>query len=319
MKSKPANLIAGILLFMILAAPSISFDAMIPAYLNLPEHIKSMAIIDRSPREKKLLNVLEGGITGESIGQDDIASKMCIEGLYSQLKRSNKIEIVRTSVQMKGNDGPVDFAHPLSWDSVKKLCEEHNVAAILSIEYFDTDYVGNKMQAKVGFRIYDPEEQMITDQFALSHSVVVDRRNPDFINLVTSYVDQDAIKNLSYEAGIIYGERIAPYWVRVTRQYYNRPKRDENLAYGSRMMEVNDWNSAIPALEEAVRTGKRKVQGRAAHNLAVIHEILGDYLTAKEWAQKAWGMYRNKDSKEYTYALNQRIREIEVLRAQLEE
>ena len=84
------------------------------------------------------------------------------------------------------------------------------------------------------------------------------------------------------------------------------------------MMEVNDWDAAIPALEEATNSRKRKVRGRAAHNLAVIYEILGDYKKAKEWAQKAWGMHRNKDSKEYTYRLNQRIREIERLEAQLE-
>jgi hypothetical protein len=316
MKSKILNILAGALLFIIFAAPSISFDAMIPSVINLPEHIKSIAIIDRSERETKLIHVLEGGITGEGIGQDKIASKMCIDGLYKQLKNSGNFEIIRTNIQMKGTDGPTDFMHPLNWNMVKKICKENQVDALISLEYFDTDYVGNEMKAKVGFRIYDPAIKGLTDQYAFNHSVYVDRKNPDFIDLVTSYPDPDAVKNLSYEAGVIYGQRLAPYWIRVTRIYYNRPKRDDNLAFGARMMEVNDWDSAIPALEEAVRSGKRKVQGRAAHNLAVIHEILGDYNIAKEWAQKAWGIYKNKDSKEYTYVLNRRIQEIEVLKAQ---
>ncbi|MGC9343490.1 MAG: DUF6340 family protein [Bacteroidales bacterium] len=316
MKKKILNLIAGVAVFMIFAAPSISFDAMIPSLLNLPDHIESIAIIDRSKRDTKFINVLEGGITGESIGQDEIASKMCIQGLYNQLTNTGKLKVIRPGIQMKGSDGPTDFAHPLPRDIVTKLCKENGVDAIISLEYFDTDYVGDQMKAKVGFRLYDPAIKGLSDQYALTHTVHVDRRNPDFIDLVTSYMDADAIKNLSYEAGVIYGQRIAPYWIRISRVYYNRPKRDNNLAFGARMMEVNDWDSAIPALEEAVRNGKRKVQGRAAHNLAVIYEILGDCEKAKEWAQKAWGMYRNKDSKEYTYALNQRIREIEVLKQQ---
>ena len=175
------------------------------------------------------------------------------------------------------------------------------------------------MRAKLGVRIYDLATKSIIDEYAFNHSIYAEHRNPELINLVNSYFNEDLIKNLSYEAGVIYGQRIAPYWIRITRQYYNRPKRFDNLAFGARMMEVNDWDAAIPALEEATNSRKRKVQGRAAHNLAVIYEILGNYEKAKEWAQKAWGMYRNKDSKEYTYQLNQRIREIERLEAQLEE
>ena len=319
MKSRMLNLILGTGIFMILAAPSISFDAKMPAYINLPGHIKSVALIDRSPRENKVINVIEGVITGERIGQDNIAARVCLDGLYNQLTNSGKLEVTRTNIHLKGAQTAIDFAQPLPWNEVSRICKEYSTDALLSLEFFDTDYVGNEMKAKVGFRIYDPVNKIIVDQFVLHHGIVAHPRNPDFINLLSGYVDQDAIKSLSYEAGIIYGQRISPYWERITRIYYNKPRGDKNLAFGSRMMEVNDWDSAIPALNEAVNKGKRKVQGRAAHNLAVIHEILGDYSTAREWAQKAWGIYKNKDSKEYTYILNQRIREIESLRGQMGE
>lgn len=319
MKSRILNLLAGIGVFMIFAAPSISFDAMVPAWISLPDHIKSIAIIDRSEREKKIVNIIEGGITGEGIGQDDIASKMCLKGITDQLNNSDRYKIVRTNIQMKGNDAPMDFAHPLSWKFLEQMSKKHSADAVLSLEYFDTDYIGNQIKAKVGIRIYDIKNRNIIEEYAFNHEIYADRRNADFVDLVTSYMDQDIVKNLSYETGVIYGQRITPYWIRLTRQYYNRPKRFDNLAFGARMMEVNDWDAAIPALEEATKSRKRKVRGRAAHNLAVIYEILGDYEKAKEWAQIAWGMHRNKDSKDYTYQLNQRIREIERLEAQLDE
>jgi hypothetical protein len=317
MKLKILNLLAGIFIFMLFAAPSISFDAKVPSWIILPDHISSIAVIDRSQRDAKLVNIIEGGITGEGIGQDDIASKMCIKGIVDQLSNSDKYKVVRTNVQMKGKDNATDFAHPLHWKFIEQVCKENNTDAVLSLEYFDTDYIGNHMKAKVGIRIYDLTTRSISDEYAFNHEIFADHRNPDFIDMVTSYMDQDAIKNLSYEAGIIYGQRIAPYWIRVSREYYNRPKRFDNLAYGARMMEVNNWEAAIPALEEATKAKKRKVRGRAAHNLAVIYEILGDYSKAKEWAQIAWGKYENKDSKQYTYILNQRIREIEQLEAQM--
>ena len=158
MKSRILNLLGGIAAFMIFAAPSISFDAMIPAWISLPDHIESIAIIDRSEREKKIINVIEGGITGEGIGQDDIASKMCLKGINDQLKNSNRYKIVRTNIQMRGKDAPMDFAHPLHWKFIEKICNENNVDAILALEYFDTDHIGNQLKAKVGIRIYQSPE-----------------------------------------------------------------------------------------------------------------------------------------------------------------
>ena len=84
------------------------------------------------------------------------------------------------------------------------------------------------------------------------------------------------------------------------------------------MMEVNDWVSAKSALLIAVESGrKRKIKGRAAHNLAVVHEIEGNLEEAKSWAQIAWGKYRNKDSRDYLYDINQRINEVQILDQQL--
>jgi len=89
-----------------------------------------------------------------------------------------------------------------------------------------------------------------------------------------------------------------------------------NIKIGARMMEVNNWDEAIVYLSEAVNTGKRKTKGRAAHNLAVVYEILGDLETAKLWAQDAWAKYRNKGSKNYSFILGNRIKEQRVLEYQ---
>jgi len=51
----------------------------------------------------------------------------------------------------------------------------------------------------------------------------------------------------------------------------------------------------------------------------VVYEILGDLDQAKEWATTAWGVYKNKKSRDYGYILTLRIQERERLRQQLEE
>ena len=52
------------------------------------------------------------------------------------------------------------------------------------------------------------------------------------------------------------------------------------------MMEVNDWDAAKEALFQAVENGHRKTKGKAAHNLAVIFEIEGNFGEAKAWHRK---------------------------------
>ena len=88
------------------------------------------------------------------------------------------------------------------------------------------------------------------------------------------------------------------------------------MAEGARMMEVNNWDAAIESLTRAYNTGRRKTKGRAAHNLAVINEILGQNEKALEWAQAAWGKHKNRKSREYADILRQRINEVALIKAQ---
>ena len=85
------------------------------------------------------------------------------------------------------------------------------------------------------------------------------------------------------------------------------------------MMEANDWDHAIEALNTALENGHRKTKGRAAHNLAVVQEILGDLEQAREYARMAWGKYKSRKSRDYGFILNERIKEQELLEYQLEE
>ncbi len=160
------------------ATRNIYFDARAPAMLNIPRHIQSLAIIDRSVPENKDLNLLEGIITGEGVKQDKLATRIVIDGLAQSLQNSTRYDVIRTAEQMKGSGAGGRFPVPLSWEEIE-------------------------------------------------------------------------------------------------RDYFTRPRKNPYLAEGARMMEVNDWDRAISALKKALETGDIKTMGRAAHNLAVVYEILG--------------------------------------------
>lgn len=311
--------------FLLLAAPTMNFNVMVPAEVSFPTHIRSVAMIDRTQPEDKVISAIEGGLTGELIGEDKLATQILMDGIHSILVNSETLDFKRTREVLQGGS-PVSSAFPtaLDWEVISELCEKYQVDAILAIEIFDSDYIivpgMNQMASvKAGIRVYDPAGRNILDQYLFSHRVDLGGNVQSLDAAIGGLIRKnDAIRDVSFEAGTIYGRRISPSWYRVSRKYYKRSKRDQNLAEGARMMEVNDWRAAREALQRAVETAKkRKTRGRAAHNLAVVSEIEGNLSEAKTWAQAAWGKYKNKDSRDYLYDINRRISEMQILEQQL--
>jgi hypothetical protein len=62
---------------------------------------------------------------------------------------------------------------------------------------------------------------------------------------------------------------------------------------------------------------RRKIAGRAAYNIAVGWEVLGEIEKAKEWASMAYTEYNEKMAKEYYDQLVYRQREEAIMRRQM--
>jgi hypothetical protein len=315
----------------------IHFNAQVPAPFSIPHHIQSLAIIDRSIPEDEDVNLLEGILTGEGLRQDKLATQIVIDGLNQSLQNSSRYQVTRTTEKMKGSGAGSTFPEPLDWDRVTELCEEYDVDALVSLETFDSDFLithgtrtggerGLEIYAQgvatvdCGFRMYDYRNRDIPDQYHFSHKELWEAGGNTITAAVATLLNKnEAIRRASFQAGIVYGERITPSWVRIHREYFKKSKRNPYLAEGARMMEANDWDRAIEANMTAVETGRFKTKGRACHNLAVIYEILGDLDEAKRWATDAWGRYGIRKSRNYGYILTGRINEQRLLENQLQE
>lgn len=335
MKNIIKLLIAGTVILNSCAASRISFDVLAPAPVYIPNSVKSLAIIDRSLPENADLNKLEGILTGEGREQDRLSTQFVIDGLNQSLGNNNRYTVIRTDKIMKGSGSGILFPPPLEWNQVDALCKEYDVDAIVSLETYDSDFVlaaasapgrnllelnaSGVVTVNCGFRMYYPLERSIIDEFHFSHNMNWNAGGNAILAAANTIMNKNrAIRDASHAAGIIYGERITPVWLYVSRDYYKKSKSTPDLDEGARMMQLNEWDQAIAALERAEQGGHRKDRGRAAHNLAVVYEILGDLELAKEWTTVAWGRYREKKSRDYGYILTRRISDRQRLEAQLQ-
>ncbi len=303
--------------FLILAAPTMNFNVIIPALIDIPDHIKVAAMIDRTLVDDDASNVIEGIITGELIGEDKLATQILMDGVHAMLQNAATISIKRTTeVYSGGSPFSAAFPEPLSWEEIEALCDKYQADAIVAIEKFDSDFIiipgaSQVVTVKAGIRMYDPALKSIIDQYQYSHKENFGTGELSIEAAINGLISKNAaVKEASYEAGIAYGRRLSPSWYRISRKYYRKSKGDDVFAEGARMMEINDWYAAKEALLLAMDTGHRKTKGRAAHNLAVVYEIEGNLEEAKVWVQAAWGKYKNKKSKDYLYDLNRRINEV---------
>jgi hypothetical protein len=302
--------------FLFLAAPNMNFNVITPALIDVPDHIKVAAMIDRTLAKDDASNVIESVLTGELIGEDKLATQILMDGVHAMLKNAATVSIKRTTeVYPGGSSISAAFPEPLSWEDIEALCKKYQADAIVAIEKFDSDFiiipgVNQTATVKAGIRMYDPASKSIVDQYQYSHQESWGSGELSIEAAINGLISKNAaVKEASYEAGIAYGRRLSPSWYRISREYFRKSKGDDVFAEGARMMEINDWFAAKEALFQAVENGHRKTKGKAAHNLAVVCEIEGNLEEAKAWAQAAWGKYKNKKSKYYLYDLNRRINE----------
>ena len=278
--------------FLVLAAPTMNFNVIIPALIDVPGHIKVAAMIDRTLVDDETSNVIEGVITGEMFGEDKLGTQILMDGVHAMLENAATVKI----------KGPLRFI-PEVHLSVRlsqsrfhgkrlKCSEKYKVDAIVAIEKFDSDFiivpgVNQTATVKAGIRMYDPESKSIVDQYQFSHQESWGSGQLSIEAAINGLISKSAaVKEASYEAGIQYGRRLplpgTGYHGHISRSQkgmmFLQKRKDDG---GQRL--VCCQRGPVPG------SGKWAPQdkGKAAHNLAVVCEIEGNLEDAKGWAQEA--------------------------------
>ncbi|MCA1757044.1 MAG: DUF6340 family protein [Bacteroidales bacterium] len=336
MKKIHLSILTIVLLITGCSSARISFDTLAPSPVYIPSDIKNVTVINRTVPENSEVNRIEGIITGEGEGDDIAFATLVTAQLTDNLNRSDRFSAGHSDKVLPGSGIGGVLPYPLPWEMVTDLCNESGTDALIALESYDSDFtvsaapamganalgIGTaaKTTVRCGFRFYYPSERIILDEFIFSHQLSADNTALPVLGTINSIARRkEAIMKASSQAGSVYASRVLPNWILTTREYYKKGKGNPDLETGARMMELNRWNNAIESLSAAMESGHRKVRGRAAHNLAIVYEILGDLNNASEWAAVAWGEYREKRSREYSRHLRDRINQQRLLEQQLNE
>ena len=305
-----------------------------PAPVFLPSDIKTIGIIDRSlPSEKnekidKLDKILS--IEGKDLDKD--GAHESVIGLFDELKNNNRLTEVKIidKPDIK-SPGLGIFPAALSWNKIEQICNENNVDAVFILSFYDTDAkvtykavpvevsgpLGVKIKAlehhatiatliKTGWRIYDPSNKIIRDEFLVRENVVSRGKGINPLKAAKAIMGRkEAVLSVSNTIGHNYALRILPYSIRVSRDYYVRGT--DNFKIAKRRAQTGNWDGAAELWEREVSNPKGKIAGRACYNMAIINEINGDLNTAVDWASRSYTDYKDKMALRYLNLLKNRI------------
>jgi hypothetical protein len=339
------------LLIFIFAAATLASCKMNQLYLNVTEpapvtlskHIKKAGVINRSmpTDETKILDVLDKALSLEGVDLDRDGAMQAIKGLSDELMNNARFDEVKTLSDIDFRTPKLGiFPAPLSWEIVDKICRETGTDALFALEYYDTDtrlnysttdggtkeVLGVKVPVavhhanmetivKTGWRIYDPANRVIADEFNHFQSVVFSGDGPTPLVALAGLIGRkDAIIEVSNRAGHGYALRLIPFRNRVYRDYF--VKGTDNFKIAKRRAQMDQWDDAGLLWEKETENPKAKIAGRACYNMGIINEINGNVEEALEWVRKSYTDYNTRQAREYSRILENRLYKLHVLQEQ---
>ena len=186
---------------------------------------------------------------------------------------------------------------PLTFSQAERLCTDYQADALLTlnqlvlydiVESFPTDegtyYAYLQAYAQSHWTIhYAGQLREVTFTQAdtlLWESQLHYNRTQSLSDLPSR---QEALHYLARELGNRMGSSFAPSWQTTRRYIYELP----DLQAGLDAFRLQRWNSAINQWLTIVDSKDKKAAACAAANIAIAYEMLGDYASACDYAQRA--------------------------------
>lgn len=319
-----------------------SLSVLQPAPVTVPPYIKKVGVVDRSRAlpENSRIDALHKAASLETTDLQVQGANASIAGLTDELMKNSRFANVKalTTVDLRSFGAGV-FPSALSWDTVEKICRENDMDALFALELFDTEsklsyavvpatihtgianlpaieqQVNMVTLVKTGWRIYDPSSRNILDEHVISRDLQFSGRGINPTVAASALIGRkEAVKQVSNDVGQVYGDRILPHWIRVSRNYFTRG--DGNFIIANRMALTGNWDGAAKIWQQETTSASGKVAGRACYNMAIISEINGDVDGAIQWAQNAYEKYNIRLALSYVNILRHRKAENDVLKDQ---
>ena len=309
---------------------SVQFQSLEAPRVILPSDVSRIAIVNRNqyfPSDSVEQYYSVTGVTiKDSTDQTKGMPLNCYKGFVDNLSEFwSQDSIPFINLPRKIMPDTIRHFAPLGWEIVNTICRLNQVDVLIVLEDVraltkhkvieeDVFWAINEIQYQGIWRIYDPLYKKFYDERVIVDSLFMEISDSNFDRLVDKKLPsrEQMMNDAAYELGKGYVELILPKWVDVSRDYF--VSGDKRLSTALYFMDKNDFDTAINMWESLTKEKDMKLAGRAAYNLAVVHEMKGDLKNARGWIRKAIYFFKKmknrpdeyKEIEYYALVLNSR-------------
>ena len=240
-------------------------------------------------------------VDGESRGNVEVdlsrSVLYCLFSTTQTMESTGEFDAVELMDLSQNNSMNYYTRTPLTFSQAEQLCADYQVDALLTlnqlvlydiVESFPTDngtyYAYLQAYAQSHWTIHHAgqsrEVSFTQADTLLWESNLYYNRAQSLSNLPSR---QEALLYLARELGQRLGSSFAPSWQTTRRYIYELP----DLQAGLGSFRLQRWNSAINQWFTILDSKDKKAAACAAANIAIAYEMLGDYASACDYAQRA--------------------------------
>ena len=244
-------------------------------------------------------------VDGESRGNVEVdlsrSVLYCLFSTTQTMESTGEFDAVELMDLSQNNSMNYYTRTPLTFSQAEQLCADYQVDALLTlnqlvlydiVESFPTDngtyYAYLQAYAQSHWTIHHAgqsrEVSFTQADTLLWESNLYYNRAQSLSNLPSR---QEALLYLARELGQRLGSSFAPSWQTTRRYIYELP----DLQAGLGSFRLQRWNSAINQWFTILDSKDKKAAACAAANIAIAYEMLGDYASACDYAQRATRLF----------------------------
>ncbi len=279
----------------------LSIDALIPAKHSLQPEIKSVVLVNNALpfRGKEMDKVVINGQTHQldTVWYDDFA-KNVIQSLQDELLARHFFDTVYVE-----QSGYYPTGKEMSLYDIEKIANTYNSEAVITLQsyFYRNRYdIVEYEEGTVGS--LDVSSGMLWSLHNnLTHRMQIEDIEKDTISWTeeASNIEgvakklpgiKSGLEELSYYVGGKSADLFAPYWERQNRGIYTNG--NYSFMQAADYVRNNKWEEAMKLWELVFDNAHKKTKARAAFNLALGSEVMGDFEGAHKWIKECYDILK---------------------------
>lgn len=315
------SIFLGIIIFFGCAGiySTVNFEILEPATVNLPESVDHVTILNRTPLTINLFDKedIEKLTPSQMFVLDTLINHSILRGLNVMIRDSD-IEAYKTPLWLSSRRlDTFGLDIPLTKREVNDLCKEYGSSAIISLEYYELDigmktedFVNGQPQilyheasCSVKWSIYLPGSPRPFNEYTTHDTLFFSYYFEGVLQELPSSAEM--VRAVSYESGMSYGKYLVPTWSLVSRQLYKG--REKALKETAAFTDEGYWDKAYNTWDSLLINPDSTLAAKAAHNMAIYHELEDDLTSALTYIQLAQSLDSTDLTESYIEDLKVRI------------